>query len=367
MSLFPYPIAMPPMPPGPKQIRLAQNFVVARNDSPFTSQQQVYEHQGSWWSVQVDLPYLTRAQASPWLAFLSALNGKSGTFLFGDPTVLAPLGSAGGSPSSSVAGQTGKTLSIINLSGTLKAGDLFQIGGENRLLFSQAFENAAWVYANCTRPTADTIVAPDGSTTAEALAFTASGSSATVLQVLSNLMPGQTYTFSCWLKAAAGTPTLSMAIADIALNSNLVNTAKTMSTGWQRFSVSFVASSGASGWQALLWSPSAAVTFHAWGAQIELGIPPTVAAGPGSDYYPTTSAAQQSTRRLHMNQADASGTPITLNIFPRLRESPVTLSESGWLYFVNPQGQFRLDANLFQYTVDTAGHYSISFNAIEAF
>src|SRR6266478_9969809 len=116
-----YPIAMPPMPPGPKSIQLMQNFIVAENDSPFTGQSQTYEHQGSWWSAKVDLPYLTRAQAAPWIAFLGLLNGRSGTFLFGDPTVLGPIGNAAGGPFSNAAGQTGKTLLISSLTGTLKA------------------------------------------------------------------------------------------------------------------------------------------------------------------------------------------------------------------------------------------------------
>src|SRR2546429_1596455 len=90
-----YPIAMPAMPPGPKQIQLIQNFIVAKTPSPFTAQQQMYEHQGSWWTGKVDMPYLTRAQAAPWMAFFALLNGKSGTFLFGDPTITGPLSSPG--------------------------------------------------------------------------------------------------------------------------------------------------------------------------------------------------------------------------------------------------------------------------------
>src|SRR6267154_423667 len=93
-----YPIAMPPMPPGPKQIQLAQNFIVAKNASAFTGQQQIYEHQGSWWTGKVDMPFLTRVQAAPWLGFLASLNGKSGTFLFGDPTVLNKLDGVSSAP-----------------------------------------------------------------------------------------------------------------------------------------------------------------------------------------------------------------------------------------------------------------------------
>lgn len=196
-----YPLTMPATPPGPKQIVLMQNFIVAENDSPFTAQAQIYEHQGSWWSAQVDLPAMKRAAASPWIAFLAALNGKSGTFLMGDPLGTAPLGTAGGSPIVSGAGQTGKTLLISGLTGVLKAGDYFHIG--------------------------------------------------------------------------SGT-----------------------------------------------------------------------------------------TQRLYMNLTDTVGGSPTLDIFPRLRESP---ANSAPLVLASPQGVFRLAANVDQYTIDTAGFYGISFTVREAF
>lgn len=131
-----YPLIMPATPPGPKQIALAQNFIVGENDSPFTGQGQVYEHPGSWWSAKIDLPAMKRSVAAPWIAFLAALNGRSGTFLLGDPLGTAPLGTAGGSPIVNGAGQTGKTLAISGLTGVLKAGDYFHVGsGTTQRLF----------------------------------------------------------------------------------------------------------------------------------------------------------------------------------------------------------------------------------------
>jgi hypothetical protein len=126
MSII-YPLALP-VSPGARGVTLTANFIVAQSASPFTAQQQVYEHPGSWWSAQFDLPTMTRAQAEIWIAWLLALNGRSGSFLFGDPAGTAPLGNAGGSPIVNGAGQTGKTLTISGLTGTLKAGDYFHIG-----------------------------------------------------------------------------------------------------------------------------------------------------------------------------------------------------------------------------------------------
>src|SRR5437870_4099485 len=106
-----YPLTMPGAPPGPRAITLMQNFVVAEHDSPFTAQGQIYEHQGSLWTAKIDLPPMKRATAAAWIAFLAALNGKSGTFLLGDPLASAALGTIGNNAAVSVATAIGiKTL-----------------------------------------------------------------------------------------------------------------------------------------------------------------------------------------------------------------------------------------------------------------
>jgi|SRR5579859_2150808 len=351
-----YPIAMPTTPPGPKQIVLAQNFVVAGVDSPFTAQEQIYEHQGSWWTAKIDLPPMKRATAAPWLAFLAALNGKSGTFLLGDPLASSPIGGAAGTPSVNGSGQTGKTLVIQNLTGSLAAGDYIGLGSENRLLFSQAFDNAAWQLNLVTRPTADTIVDPAGGTTAEALVSTASGAFVFQNLPVPSYVPGQKYTFSIWLKAPAGARSLEINISDAAPTS--VDFTCSLTTSWQRFSVTFTAgSSGAPqvqiGHSINPW-PSG-IEIDAWGAQVELGSIPTA-------YAPTTTAVAPSTRRLHLVTTPGS---TTLDIFPRLRESPA--GTFGYVQLASPQGLFRLDSNSTPWTIGTDGFYNISFGAREAF
>jgi hypothetical protein len=123
-----YPLSMPAAPFKFRAFNVIQNFQVAVNKSPFTGQGQTYEHPGSWWSAKIDFPPLTRVQAGPWIGFLAALNGRSGTFLLGPPNWATPLGTAGGSPIVNGASQTGKTLAISGLTGVLKAGDYFQVG-----------------------------------------------------------------------------------------------------------------------------------------------------------------------------------------------------------------------------------------------
>src|SRR5262249_23333839 len=82
----------------------------------------------------------------------------------------------------------------------------------NRLLWSQGIDNAAWGKLGSGGPTAptvtaDAIVAPDGTMTAEAVAFPAIGSGgqySEINQVVSGIGgPGTSFTFSIWLKAAS--------------------------------------------------------------------------------------------------------------------------------------------------------------------
>ena len=103
----------------------------AVSESPFTGEQQVYVHQLEVWSAQLVLPSMTRADAEAWIAFLLSLNGREGTFLFGDPRNTTPQGTwSGSSPLVNGASQTGKTLAIDGLSAgtTVKAGDWLQLG-----------------------------------------------------------------------------------------------------------------------------------------------------------------------------------------------------------------------------------------------
>jgi hypothetical protein len=142
-----YPLAMPAS-PLMKDIVLSANHVVAQSVSPFTAQEQIYQHPGSWWELTANFNSMTRANAELWIAFLLSLRGRFGTFLFGDPSAVNPQGSAGGSPIVSGAGQTGFSLVTTGLTGTIKAGDYFSIGsGVTQRLYKNLTDqtgNSTW-------------------------------------------------------------------------------------------------------------------------------------------------------------------------------------------------------------------------------
>ena len=107
----------------------SQNAITA---SPFTFKQQVLQHPGRRWEVDITLPPMRNASARIWIAWLAQLDGSLNTFTMGDPRAPTPQGSAGGAPKVKGANQTGASLNIdgctASQTGWLKAGDYIQIG-----------------------------------------------------------------------------------------------------------------------------------------------------------------------------------------------------------------------------------------------
>jgi hypothetical protein len=77
------------------------------------------------WSASVTIPTVRKDLAEPWVAFLLSLRGQYGTFLLGDPNRTSPQGTA---TSASISGSLGDRSVTVAMTGTLKAGDYFQLG-----------------------------------------------------------------------------------------------------------------------------------------------------------------------------------------------------------------------------------------------
>ena len=124
-----YPLTLPPT-PGFARCRFTPRATVALSASPFTGEQQTYRHQGEWWEFDASLPPMKRAAAEAWLGALTALFGRHGTFLFGDPDAKIPLGAFTGPALVNGAGQSGNALVTDGWSAaiTLKAGNYVQLG-----------------------------------------------------------------------------------------------------------------------------------------------------------------------------------------------------------------------------------------------
>lgn len=308
---------------------------------------------------------MNRAKAEAWASFLLALRGKSGTFYLGDSAARIPRG----------------TISVFS--------DL--------LRFTEQFDNAIWVKDGGSTITANTIADPNSNLTADV--FTkgggAFGNFAALTQIVRGNAAYRPYTFSIWLKTASGTVSGQLAISDL---SNFTGTtAFTATTSWQRFSFTSTAANyintGSIG-VGINVTGAAGTVIHVWGAQLDLGsamlsysafqsgkgavvngasqtgktlavslnLPPQTILKAG-DYVETgTGTARRMYKTLTDTVTDGSGN-ATLDIFPRLRESPAANQN---IYWNDTQGTFRLSSNQNSFDIDEALIYGIQFQAVEA-
>lgn len=131
MAAISFPLTLPTnKKPGP--VTLRARSVVAEARSQFTGASQVQKHQGQWWEFEAGLPNMLRADAEVWISFFLSLNGKQGTFLFGDPNGETARGAATGTPLVNGASQTGDLLITDGwtggVTGIMKQGDYFSLG-----------------------------------------------------------------------------------------------------------------------------------------------------------------------------------------------------------------------------------------------
>lgn len=124
-----YPLSFPATPKH-SSIRWIESNNIAIATSSYTLQRQTYDYGIGAWAIDVSIDPLTRAEAAPWMAFLSALRGQLGTFLYGDELCKEPQGAGGGTPRVKGNGQSGFALITDgwpNNTLVLKAGDYIQI------------------------------------------------------------------------------------------------------------------------------------------------------------------------------------------------------------------------------------------------
>ncbi len=126
-----YPLTLPTTPVPSRMVMRALNST-AISRSPFTFEQQVFEHQGGMWLAEMSLPPMERAVAEPWISTGLKLRGLNGTFLLLPYSAKTARGSGAGTPLVDGAGQTGLVLNTkgwtASSTGVLLAGDYLQLG-----------------------------------------------------------------------------------------------------------------------------------------------------------------------------------------------------------------------------------------------
>lgn len=116
------PLAFPSV--GIQSINMRLRRTVAVSESPFTYDQQVYEHSGARWEAEITLPPLNYAEARSVEAFIVGLKGRSGTFTFGHPLHT----STATSTTSGTTAVRAEQLTADSGSTAVTAGTYFQLG-----------------------------------------------------------------------------------------------------------------------------------------------------------------------------------------------------------------------------------------------
>ena len=228
--------------------------------------------------LDLTFDYLTEASLQYLRAFYEAMRGAFGWFLF-DPS----------------------QYDLANLTLTqdltkLQNGFSGVAPGMNYLLQSQALNLTPWALGagagSVLTPNASTD--PIGGSTATEWSWPG-GTDTYLFQYMADTpIVGATYTFSVWLRVASGTLNTFLGI-DKQSSTSVATQAVTVTSSWQRFSVSYTVASGVTQLAGLIGgfaSLESAGAMYLWGAQLETGsapqtyVPTTTIAVPGQTIFP---------------------------------------------------------------------------------
>ena len=119
-----YPLTIPSY-TGFRSVDLRMVNAVAVSRSPFTLSTQAHKYAGQMWQADIALPAMDYINAAKWFAWLGSLNGQYGTFLLGTPRRCTARGTAA---TATITGSAGSSSVTVTMTGTLLAGDYFQLG-----------------------------------------------------------------------------------------------------------------------------------------------------------------------------------------------------------------------------------------------
>ena len=141
-----YPLTLPTV-TGITTQNWAMERVVAVTESPFTNQEQVFEHEGAQWKATFTLPPMKKESAAVWLAFLMSLRGRRGTFKIGDQDRKTIQGVATGTILVNGASQTGNAINLDGFANStnnvFKAGDYIQINSYLYMISADVNSNSS--------------------------------------------------------------------------------------------------------------------------------------------------------------------------------------------------------------------------------
>lgn len=158
-----------------------------------------------------------------------------------------------------------------------RAGLLIEEQRTNLLLWSEAFDNAYWSKSTGVTVTANTTVAPDGTTTGDTVS---GGTAEAAIQRIYNVTASTVYTSSFYVKSLGAT-SIQIQLRDASTGVMSSVSSDPAISGWQRLDVKLTTGSATS--QMNVRVGLADGDFAVWGAQLEVGSFPT-------SHIPTTDA-----------------------------------------------------------------------------
>ncbi len=129
-------LTFPDVPPSGVEWQLISNTRTFK--SPLDGSVQTSEAPGARWHVSLAFPKRAPSEARILAAFLISLRGESGRFRLFDHAHTTPRGTITGNPIVSGAAQSGASINISGWTGTLLAGDMIGIGGELKMVTTDA-------------------------------------------------------------------------------------------------------------------------------------------------------------------------------------------------------------------------------------
>lgn len=325
---------------------------IGESISPFSGSAQQQQWQDQHWELDLEFPEMQWAQAAAFQAFLGALHGKLGSFLWGPPLATAPRGSAKGMP----------TVGETNASPGPSGCGIVANGGSGGLIIpwtnpgnvELGGSNFATVHLNPSQQSAELLLSGFGFYIPPALqvlgiVLTGMGfATGAGVQLLAQLQNSSRGSLSRQL-------TLGTVVAPFALG---VSTDQWGPLPWQPGDVSqtsfgcFLKAFGA---------PSGGATISLQGVQLQIFVSAVNGSGTGAIYtvgwMPNQTGAllpgdffelNVTTPRLYQYVAqtplitDGGGNAL-IDCFPSIREAPPAGTT---LTLLNPQGTFRLAENV---------------------
>ena len=276
MTLVTYPAACKP---HAQQWTLTQPM--QRSRSAWTGREKRLVISGARWSLASEVIPMRLATYQAWASFAAQCEGGLNTFqVYATPAT-----------------QSGPASATWAMDGSGQV--------VNYALYSEQFDNAAWSKLNTAAITANSVVAPDGTTTGDTLNFSGNVNAAIQQDTALTAVASTTYTFSVYLYGTAG-QTLTIYIGTSSGVGGSSAATVTLTAAFARYSVTVTLGGSPTGTIRVIASRNSgtATTLYAWGAQVEIG-------AAASTYVATTSAATTSRAAFKVTGLTVSSTNMT--------------------------------------------------------